>query len=114
MIQTGGHTLFCVRVMEKISTGFCWGSRAVISLEVTMTVSAGGPIFCFVVLLKSLCVCVSLFYVIDTGSIGSRARIEMGVTYLPSASIQYILKLFHRGHCSSIDGVLAYIIVPPE
>ncbi len=28
-------------------------------------------------------VCVSLFYVIDTGSIGSRARIEMGVTYLP-------------------------------
>ena len=36
------------------STGFCWGSRAVISLEVTMTVSAGGPIFCFVVLLKSL------------------------------------------------------------
>ncbi len=59
-------------------------------------------------------VCVSLFYVIDTGSIGSRARIEMGVTYLPSASIQYILKLFHRGHCSSIDGVLAYIIVPPE
>jgi hypothetical protein len=40
--------------MEKTSTGFCWGSRAVISLEVTMTVSAGGPIFCFVVLLKSL------------------------------------------------------------
>jgi hypothetical protein len=35
---------------EKTSTGFCWGSRA----EVTMTVSAGGPIFCFVVLLKSL------------------------------------------------------------
>ena len=30
-----------------------------------------------------LSVCVSLFYVIDTGSIGSRARIEMGVTYLP-------------------------------
>jgi hypothetical protein len=29
-----------VRVMEKTSTGFCWGSRAVISLEVTMTVSA--------------------------------------------------------------------------
>ncbi len=27
--------------------------------------------------------CVSLFYVIDTGSIGPRARIEMGVTYLP-------------------------------
>jgi hypothetical protein len=53
-IQTGGHTLFCVRVMEKTSTGFCWGSRAVIPLEVTMTVSAGGPIFCFVVLLKSL------------------------------------------------------------
>ena len=26
---------------------------------------------------------ISLFYVIDTGSIGSRARIEMGVTYLP-------------------------------
>jgi hypothetical protein len=39
--------------MEKTSTGFCWGSRAVIPLEVTMTVSAGGPIF-FVVLLKSL------------------------------------------------------------
>ena len=39
---------------EKTSTGFCWGSRAVIPLEVTMTVSAGGPIFCFVVLLKSL------------------------------------------------------------
>jgi hypothetical protein len=35
-------------------TGFCWGSRSVIPLEVTMTVSAGGPIFCFVVLLKSL------------------------------------------------------------
>ena len=29
--------------------------------------------------------CVSLFYVIDTGSIGSRARCELGVTYLPSA-----------------------------
>jgi hypothetical protein len=52
--QTGGRTLFCVRAMEKTSTGFCWGSRAVIPLEVTMTVSAGGPIFCFVVLLKSL------------------------------------------------------------
>ena len=35
-----------------------------------------------------LCVCVSLFYVIDTGSIGSRARIEMGVTYLPFAFAQ--------------------------
>ena len=35
--------------MEKTSTGFCWGSRAVIPLEVTMTVSAGGPIFVFVV-----------------------------------------------------------------
>ena len=33
-------------------------------------------------------VCVSLFCVIDTGSIGSRARIEMGVTYLPSAFAQ--------------------------
>ena len=54
MIQTGGHTLFCVRVMEKTSTGFCWGFRAVISLEVTMIVSAGGPIFCLVVLLRSL------------------------------------------------------------
>jgi hypothetical protein len=54
MIQTGGRTLFCVRVMEKTSTGFCWGSSAVIPLEVNMTVSAGGPIFCFVVLLKSL------------------------------------------------------------
>jgi hypothetical protein len=30
-----------------------------------------------------VCVCVSLFYVIDTGSIGSRARYEMGVAYLP-------------------------------
>jgi hypothetical protein len=54
VIQTGGRTLFGVRVMEKTSTGFCWGSRAVIPLRVTMTVSAGGPIFCFVVLLKSL------------------------------------------------------------
>ena len=54
VIQTGGHTLVCVRVMEKTSTGFCWGSRAVIPLEVTTTVSAGGPIFCFVVLLKSI------------------------------------------------------------
>jgi sugar diacid utilization regulator len=43
------------RVMEKTNTGFCWVSRSVIPLEVTMTVSAGGPIFCFVVLLKSLC-----------------------------------------------------------
>ena len=34
--------------MEKTSAGFCWGSRAVIPLEVTMTVSAGGPIFCFI------------------------------------------------------------------
>ena len=33
-------------------------------------------------------VCVSLFYVIDTGSIGPRARIEMGVTYLPFALAQ--------------------------
>jgi hypothetical protein len=33
--------------MEKTSTGFCWGSRAVIPLEVTMTVSAGGPFFWF-------------------------------------------------------------------
>jgi hypothetical protein len=36
--------------MEKTSTGFCWGSRAVIPLEVTMTVrsvSAGGPDFLF-------------------------------------------------------------------
>jgi hypothetical protein len=40
--------------MEKTSIGFCWGSRAVIPLEVTMTVSAGGPIVCFVDLLKSL------------------------------------------------------------
>jgi hypothetical protein len=42
------HSLFvyfCVRVMKKTSTGFCWGSRTVIPLEVTMTVSAGGPIF---------------------------------------------------------------------
>jgi len=36
--------------------------------------------------------CVSLFYVIDTGSIGSRARIEMGVTYLPKVEQRrYIL-----------------------
>jgi hypothetical protein len=37
--------------------------------------------------IRSKCVCVSLFYVIDTGSIGPRARIkvtELGVTYLPS------------------------------
>ena len=49
------HSL-CVRVMENTSTGFCCGSSAVIPLEVTVTVSAGGPIFvfCFVVLLKSL------------------------------------------------------------
>ena len=33
--------------MEKAITGFCWGSRAVIPREVNMTVSAGGPIFCF-------------------------------------------------------------------
>ena len=33
--------------------------------------------------------CVSLFYVIDTGSIGSRARIEMGVTYLPLYPITF-------------------------
>jgi len=26
MIQTGGRTLLCVRVMEKTSTGFCCGS----------------------------------------------------------------------------------------
>jgi hypothetical protein len=43
---------FCVRVMEKTSTGFCFGSSAVIPLEVIMTVAAGGSIF--VVLLKSL------------------------------------------------------------
>jgi hypothetical protein len=41
-----------VRVMEKTSTGFCFGSSAVIPLEVIMTVAAGGSIF--VVLLKSL------------------------------------------------------------
>jgi hypothetical protein len=35
-------------------------------------------------------VCVSLFYVIDTGSIGSRARYEMGVTYLPSCTLWFI------------------------
>jgi hypothetical protein len=32
--------------MEKTSTGFCWGSRAVIPLEVNMTVFAG-PVFLF-------------------------------------------------------------------
>ena len=36
--KTGGRTLFCVRVMEKTSTGLCCGSRALIPLEVTMTV----------------------------------------------------------------------------
>ena len=45
MIQIGGRTLFGVRIMEKTSTGFCCGSSAVIPLEVTMTVAAGGPIF---------------------------------------------------------------------
>jgi hypothetical protein len=30
----------------------------------------------------TVCVCVSLFYVIDTGSIGSRARYEMGCVSL--------------------------------
>ena len=49
-----GYALFCVRVMEKTITGFCCASSAVIPLEVTMTVSAGGQIFCFVVLLQSL------------------------------------------------------------
>ena len=33
-------------------------------------------------------VCVSVLYVIDTGSIRPRARIEMGVTYLPFALAQ--------------------------
>ena len=32
-----------------------------------------------------VCVCVSLFYVIDTGSIRPRARTELEVTYLPFA-----------------------------
>ena len=32
------HSLLREGYMEKTSTGFCWGSRAVISLEVTMTV----------------------------------------------------------------------------
>ena len=38
--------------MEKTITGFCWGSPAMIPLEVTMTVSARGPILflfcCFI------------------------------------------------------------------
>jgi hypothetical protein len=34
-----------VRVMEKTSTGYYCGSSAVIPLEVTMAVAAGGPIF---------------------------------------------------------------------
>ena len=38
-----GRTLFCVRVMEMTSTGFCWGSRSVIPLEVTMTVAVLYP-----------------------------------------------------------------------
>ena len=37
MIQTGERTLFCVRVMEKTSTGFCCGSRAVIPLRLEVT-----------------------------------------------------------------------------
>jgi hypothetical protein len=41
--------LTCFFSCTVTSTGFCWGSRAVIPLEVNMTVSAGGPIFCFVV-----------------------------------------------------------------
>jgi len=37
MIQTCGHTLFCVRdimimMMEKTSTGFCWGSNVTLNL----------------------------------------------------------------------------------
>ena len=48
MTQTGGRTLFCVRVMEKTSTGFCRGSRAVIPLEVTYECSRWRPncLFC--------------------------------------------------------------------
>ena len=42
------HSL-CVRVMGKTSTGFCWCSRAVIPLEVTTTLAAGGPNLFFVV-----------------------------------------------------------------
>jgi len=38
---------FAWGLWKKTSTGFCWGSRAVIPFEVTMTVSAGGPIFLF-------------------------------------------------------------------
>jgi hypothetical protein len=54
MIQTGGRTLFCVRVMEKTSTGFCCGSSAVIPLEVTYDCCRRRPDFLFCCLLESL------------------------------------------------------------
>jgi hypothetical protein len=44
---TGGRTLFCVRVMEKTSTGFCFGSSAVIPLQVTYDCSRRRPDFLF-------------------------------------------------------------------
>ncbi len=43
MIQTGGRILFCVRFMEKTSTGFCFGSSAVIPLEVTYDCNCRRP-----------------------------------------------------------------------
>ena len=54
MIQTGGRTICCVKVMEKTITGFCLGSSAVIPFEVTYDCSRRRPDFLFVVLLKSL------------------------------------------------------------
>ena len=45
--KTGGRTLFCVRVIEKTSTGFCCGSSAVIPLEVTYDCSRRRPDFLF-------------------------------------------------------------------
>ena len=45
MIETGGRTLLCVRVVEKTSTGFCWGSRAVIPLEVSLLATLAATSF---------------------------------------------------------------------
>ena len=51
--KTGRPWLDFRKVTTTDHGQFCAG-HSVISLEVTMTVSAGGPSFCFVVLLKSL------------------------------------------------------------
>ena len=87
----------CVSLFYVIDTGSI-GSRARIEMGVTylpFTVSSDAgcadlplPLLGAPVSQHRGSVCVSLFYVIDTGSIGSRARIEMGVTYLPSAFAQ--------------------------